>query len=416
MKQTIIIGGGINGLCSAYYLVRAGHQVTVIEREDISNGASFINAGYLTPSHIISLAAPGVVVQGLKWMFDSRSPLYIKPRLDIDFLRWGFLFNKSATAKKVEESIPVLKALNLRSRELYEELSSTPGFNFQYTRKGVLMVYTTEKAGEEELKLAERATSEGLELECLDAKALRAMEPAFSDKVLGAVNFLCDGHLTPNDFMKNLREWLRDKGVNFVLNQEVKAINTSGNRITSVQTSTGNYTAENVVLAAGSWTFELARKLRLYIPVQGGKGYSMNVRRPLNISMPAILTESKVAVTPMNGFTRFAGSMEFSGNNDIIRKERVEAIADAVKKYYDGIEISEKEKSLAVSGLRPVSPDGLPFIGKSKAYSNLVIAAGHAMMGFSMGPVTGKLVSQVIEGEKTDINLQALSPDRFSRR
>ncbi|WP_236636915.1 NAD(P)/FAD-dependent oxidoreductase [Sinomicrobium soli] len=413
MKHTIIIGGGISGLCTAYYLVEAGHRVTVIDRGDISGGASFINAGYLTPSHFISLAAPGMVARGLKWMFDSRSPLYIRPRWDMDFLRWGLLFSRSATAKKVEASIPVLKALNLRSRELYEELYTTSGFDFQYHRDGVLMVYATEKEGKEELKLAERAVREGLEVNSLDAGALKALQPVFSDKALGAVHYLCDRHITPNEFMGTLRKWLEDKGVSFVLGQEVKAIRASGNRITAVHTTSGGYTAENVVLAAGSWTFELARKLRLYIPVQGGKGYSMDVRRPTGISIPAILAEARVAVTPMNGFTRFAGSMEFSGNNDIIRKERVQAIADAVTHYYNDIEISEGEKSLATSGLRPVSPDGLPYIGKSRIYSNLVVATGHAMMGFSMGPVTGKLVAQVINGEKTDIDLKPLRPERF---
>ncbi|MGS2765089.1 NAD(P)/FAD-dependent oxidoreductase [Sinomicrobium sp. M5D2P9] len=413
MRKTIIIGGGIAGLCSAYYLVKEGYRVTVIDREDISGGASFINAGYLTPSHIISLAAPGMVTKGLKWMFNSKSPLYIKPRLDIDFMKWGLLFKKSATAQRVEASIPVIKELNLKSRDLYDAMLDSLDFEFHYGRDGVLMVYTGAKAEEEELHLAERAMKEGLEARCLNKEELKTMQPVFSDNVLGAVLYECDRHITPNEFMQNLKQWLVKKGVEFQLHQEVTDMKISGNKIAAVQTNKGNYEGDEVVLAAGSWTFPLAKKLGLYIPVQGGKGYSMNVKRHTGITLPAILTEAKVAVTPMHGFTRFAGSMEFSGNNDFIRKERVQAVAAAVKKYYNGIEISEEEKAGALSGLRPVSPDGLPFIGKTLKYTNLTIASGHAMMGFSLGPVTGKLVKQLVVGEKPLMDITPLRPERF---
>ncbi|RNL77849.1 FAD-dependent oxidoreductase [Sinomicrobium pectinilyticum] len=413
MRKTIIIGGGIAGLCSAYYLVKEGHQVTVIDRGDISAGASFINAGYLTPSHIISLAAPGMVSKGLRWMFNSRSPLYIKPRLDPDFIKWGLLFKRSATAQRVEDAIPVIKELNLKSRDLYEAMLDSLDFEFHYGREGVLMVYSDAKAEEEELHLAERALKEGLEAKCLNKEELRALQPVFSDRVRGAVLYECDRHITPNEFMENLKQWLVKKGVEFRLHQEVTDIRTSGNKIVAVQTGRETYEGNEFVLAAGSWTFPLAKKLGLYIPVQGGKGYSMNVKRETGITMPAILTEAKVAVTPMQGFTRFAGSMEFSGNNDYVRKERVEAIADAVTKYYSGIEINAGERAAAVSGLRPVSPDGLPFIGKTAKYNNLTVASGHAMMGFSLGPVTGKLVKQLVTDEKPLMDLSPLRPERF---
>ncbi|SFW65551.1 D-amino-acid dehydrogenase [Sinomicrobium oceani] len=413
MRKTIIIGGGIAGLCSAYYLVKEGHQVTVVDRSNISGGASFINAGYLTPSHIISLAAPGMVTKGLKWMFNSKSPLYIKPRLDPDFIKWGLLFKKSATAQRVEAAIPVIKELNLKSRDLYESMLDTLDFEFHYGREGVLMVYSSEEAEEEELHLAERAIQEGLEAKCLSKDELLDRQPVFSGHVRGAVLYECDRHITPNEFMQNLKQWLLNKGVAFQLDQEVLDIRVSGNKITAVHTTKGTFEADEFVLAAGSWTFPLAKKLGLYIPVQGGKGYSMNVKRETGITMPAILTEAKVAVTPMQGFTRFAGSMEFSGNNDYIRKERVEAIAGAVKKYYNGIEINAGEKAAAVSGLRPVSPDGLPFIGKTAKYNNLTVASGHAMMGFSLGPVTGKLVKQLVTDEKPFMDLSALKPERF---
>ncbi|MCX2678629.1 FAD-dependent oxidoreductase [Galbibacter sp. EGI 63066] len=413
MGKIIIIGGGISGLCSAYYLVKEGHQVTVIDRGGISGGTSFINAGYITPSHFMSIAAPGMITKGLKWMFDSTSPLYIKPRLEIDFIKWAWLFKKSATSKRVAASVGILKELNLKSRDLYDQMFASSDFDFHYERKGLLMVYTSHKGEEEERALANRAVNEGLEVKCLNKEDLKITQPGFSDDVLGAVHYECDGHITPDQFMVNLKKWLIEKGADFQLHQEVVDVVASGNKITEVKTDKDSYLCSDVVLAAGSWTFSLAKKLGIYIPIQGGKGYSMDVKRETYISLPAILTEAKVAVTPMNGFTRFAGTMEFSGNNNYIRKERVNAIADAVHKYYNNLEINREERNSALSGLRPVSPDGLPYIGKTSKYNNLTIASGHAMMGFSLGPITGKLVQELISAEKPSVNLTPLDPERF---
>ena len=171
--------------------------------------------------------------------------------------------------------------------------------------------------------------------------------------------------------------------------------------------------ADQFVLAAGCWTSSLAKALNLNIPIQGGKGYSINVNRQTGVVIPAILVEAKVAVTPMDNFTRFAGTMEFSGNNSIIRKPRVSAIANSVESFYKHIEITEEERTAAVSGLRPVSPDGLPYIGRSQSYNNLIVAAGHSMMGWSLGPITGKLVTQILTGEKTSVNLDPFKVERF---
>jgi len=409
----VIIGAGISGLFSAYYLVKNGYEVTVIDKGDLTTGASFINAGYLTPSHFISLAAPGMITKGLKWMFNSASPFYIKPRLDIDFFKWAWDFKKSASAANVEKAVPVIKEINLKSRDLYEDLLASGDFNFHYKKQGLLMAYASEKGKEEEFKLAERAVKEGLEAKIISGENLQKIQPAFSEKVIGAVHYKCDRHTTPNHFMNSLKTWLQENGVHFELGQEVKDIVVENQNIVAVKTEENSFRAHEFVLAAGSWTFDLAKKVGLNIPIQGGKGYSIDVKRTTGISMPAILVEAKVAVTPMDGFIRFAGTMEFSGNNSIIRKNRVETIAGAVSAYYRNIEISSKEKEDSKCGLRPVSPDGLPFIGRTLKYKNLTVAAGHAMMGWSLGPITGKLVSEIIDGQKTSVNLQPFRIERF---
>ncbi|WP_318342955.1 NAD(P)/FAD-dependent oxidoreductase [Flagellimonas baculiformis] len=413
MKKVIVVGGGISGLFSAYYLVKEGYEVTVLDQTDMTSGASYINAGYITPSHFIPLAAPGIITQGLKWMLDSSSPFYIKPRWDMEFFRWALLFKKSATATKVKKAIPVIMELNLKSRDLYEEIRSAQHFDFHYERKGVLMAYCSNKAEEEEHEVAEQAIQKGLDVSVLSKEALHEIQPGFSDQVKGAVHYTCDAHMTPHHFMQQLKDWLQLQGVRFRTGQKVEEVTVEGKKITAMKAQNTVYEADEFVLACGSWTSKLAAALGLNVPIQGGKGYSMDVERPTGITLPTILVDARMAITPMDGFTRFAGTMEFSGNNDTIQKERVEALAKAVKAHYQNVEILQAEKDKATSGLRPVSPDGLPYIGKTSKYNNLVIASGHAMMGWSLGPITGKLVAQEISGTKTSVDLTPLSPDRF---
>ena len=154
MKKVIIIGGGVIGLCSAYYLIKEGHQVTVIDQSSMDHGASYVNAGYLTPSHFIPLAAPGVMKQGLRSMFDPTSPLVIKPRFNRHFLQWAWAFSRSCSASNVTQSIKIIKDINLWSADLFSEIRSSEGFTFQLENKGLLILCLTEKMLEEELKLA----------------------------------------------------------------------------------------------------------------------------------------------------------------------------------------------------------------------------------------------------------------------
>ena len=412
-KRIIIIGGGIVGLSSAYFLHKEGHQVTVIDKSDISTGASFVNAGYITPSHIIPLASPGMITKGIKWMFNSASPFYLKPRWDPDFFRWSWYFHKSSTQAKVARAIPVIKDINILSRGLFEDIYSSGDLGkFQLENKGLLMLYKTDKAGEDELEVAQKARFLGLEVKSLDAVELKKLEPNVKLDVKGAIHYECDRHTTPTEFMPKMVKYLKGVGVELETNEEVLETATSARLVTKIKTSKASYNADEIVLAAGSWSGKISKQLAIKLPLQAGKGYSINVKKPTGIGIPAVLMEAKAAVTPMQGFTRFAGTMEFSGINDIIRKERVEAIANAAKSYYPEIEISQKDKSNATSGLRPVSPDGLPYIGRSKSYGNLVFATGHAMMGWSLGPATGKLVSEIIDGKNTAMDIKPFNPDR----
>jgi D-amino-acid dehydrogenase len=265
---------------------------------------------------------------------------------------------------------------------------------------------------EEELHLAKIALDQGLDVNTLSSSELKTMEPHANIDAIGAILYQCDWHTTPHEFMKELQDWLVGKGVTFLKNERVEDLQVFDEKIKSITTQNSTLTADEFVLAAGSWSHMLSRKLGIQIPLEAGKGYRINVDQNTGITIPAVLAEAKIAVTPMNGFTRFAGTMEFSGVNHIVNPLRVNAIATAAGDYYTGLKVSEDEKMLAACGLRPVSPDGKPYIGKSSKCKNLTIATGHAMMGWSLAPATGKLVTEIISEKKTSMPLDPFHPDR----
>ena len=411
-KKVVVIGGGIIGLCSAYYLQKEGHQVTIVDKSNMDAGASYVNAGYLSPSHFIPLSAPGVMKKGLKWMFNKSSPLYIKPRLDIDFLKWTWAFNKSCSAKHVKQAIPAIKNITLLSQDLYDEIKTQEQFGFHYEKKGLLMLCQTEKMLEEEVKVARLGRQEGLDASEISLDELKKLEPNVNFNVKGAIYYKCDSHTTPHEFMSDMKSHLKQNGVQFCINEKVEDIAIKNGTISSIQTNKQMLMADEFVLAAGSWSSFLSKKLGLKLLLQAGKGYRINTKNPTGITIPAIFAEAKAAVTPMNGFTRFAGTMEIAGINHNINKVRVEAISKAVSSYYPDVKLTQEEKDNAACGLRPVSPNGLPYIGKSSKCKNLTIATGHAMMGWSMGTATGKLVSEIISEQKPSLELMAYHPDR----
>ena len=411
-KKVIVIGGGIIGLCSAYYLQKEGCQVTIVDQSNIDSGASYVNAGFLSPSHLIPLSAPGVMKKGLQWMFNPSSPLYIKPRLELDFLKWTWAFNKSCNAKHVAKSAPVIRDISVLSQKLYDEIKTSENFTFHYDKKGLFMLCQTEKMLEAEVKLAHLAHNFELEAKEVSVDEIKKLEPNVEINAIGGVYFKCDHHTTPDEFMMEMQDYLKDSGVEFLKNEKVEDLEIEDGEIQSIITDKQKLNADEFVLAAGSWSPVLSKRLGLKLLLQAGKGYRINTERKIGITIPAIMAESKVAVTPMNGFTRFAGTMEIAGINHNINKVRVDAIANVATRYYPNIKLSNEEKGNAACGLRPVSPDGLPYIGKSKKCRNLTIATGHAMMGWSMATATGKLVSEIISEQKTTLNLEPFHPDR----
>ena len=383
-----------------------------MDQSNLDGGASYVNAGYISPSHFVPLSAPGVVKKGLQWMFDPSSPFYVKPRMETEFLRWAWAFNKSCNPRHVQRSAPVIRDISLLSRDLYDEMHGMEGFDFHYEKKGLLMLCQTEKMLDKEIQLAREAATIGLQAETIDREGLKKLEPEVLIDAVGATLYPCDYHTTPGELMENMKAWLLANGVQFHTGEEVIDLTLQKDRIASVRTNKGILEADEFVLAAGSWTSLLSRKIGLRILLQAGKGYRINTFRPTGIRYPAILVEAKAAVTPMNGFTRFAGTMEIAGISTEVNKVRVEAIARAANRYYPDVQLSEEERAAASSGMRPLSPDGLPYIGRSEKCTNLTIATGHAMMGWTMATGTGQLVNEIVSGKPPSMDIAPFHPDR----
>lgn len=412
-KKVVVIGGGIMGLNSAYYLQKEGHQVVVLDKSAMNGGASYVNAGYLTPSHIIPLAAPGVMAKGIKWMFNSSSPLYLKPRLDPDFLKWAWYFHRASTGKKVAQAIPIIARINVLSKALYEEIHQSGDLgDFQLEKKGLLMLFKSDEMGRQELEVMKRALDLGLMARELTQTELQKMQPGLNREVQGAIHYECDAHTTPNQIMEKFKAFLPENGAVIHAETEVTGFKTDRNTLKGVETSKGYFEADEVVMASGAWSPLLTKELGVTLSLQAGKGYRIDLTRPTPVRIPAVLMEAKVAVTPMEGFTRLAGTMEFSGINNRIRMNRVEAIARLSEQYYDELNVEPAELQSAACGLRPVTPDGLPYIGRVRSWKNLTLATGHAMMGWSLGPVTGKLITEIISETEPSMPMDAFQPER----
>ncbi|HZT22633.1 MAG TPA: FAD-dependent oxidoreductase [Verrucomicrobiae bacterium] len=415
-QHLVIIGAGVIGLSTAYNCARRGFAVTVVERHGAQrDGCSFGNAGMIVPSHFIPLAAPGMVKLGLKWMWNPASPFYIRPRLDAELLRWGMHFWRAANAGHVRRAAPLLRDLLLASRKYFEELAALPGVDFGLVQKGLLMLCKEPHTLREEIHTAEMARALGIPAEVLDARQVAALDPGVRLDIAGAVHYPLDGHLTPARLMAALQQQCERLGVKFIWNREAVDWRIENRRLRAVKFSNApEMVADEFILCGGSWSPLLARKLGLNLPLQAGKGYSLTLPKPRQLPQRcSILCEARVAVTPMDGALRVGGTMEIAGLNEDISPVRVQGIVHSFCRYFPEFRAEDFDGIQPWRGLRPCSPDGLPYVGRTKKFENLSLATGHAMMGVSLGPVTGKLMADILSGEKPAVDLALLSPDRF---
>ena len=416
MKKTeiLVIGAGVVGICSAHYLQRLGKQVTVVEKGEVCSGSSHGNGGLLVPSHSVPLAQPGAVLKALKWMGNPESPFYVKPRLEMDLGRWLWRFLRSSNRRHVERSIPLLRDLNLASIELYDELNNRPELDFDLEHRGVLKIFKTRKGLDHAAGHCEELTANGVHARVVEPDEMSRLEPNVEISACGGVYYDQDAHISPTKFVRGLADLVAQDGVDVQINTEVMSVAAKNGRIVEVHTTRGDFAPEQVVLAGGAWSPRIVSDLRLRLPIQAGKGYSITYEKPDPCPvMPMTCDEAAFGITPMGDKLRFAGTLELSGLNLNIDERRIRAILRSVNQYLPQLEPEKMTLFEKWRGLRPVTPDGLPFIGRSPAIDNLIVAAGHAFIGVSLGPVTGKLVAELATKKEPSIDLSLLRLDRF---
>lgn len=410
----VVIGAGIAGLASAYYLVRDGWDVKILEKNTLDNNCSYGNAGMIVPSHFTPLAAPGIVAQGIKWMFNSKSPFYVRPSLNPRLINWGLKFLKHANRTHVEQHASAIRDLNLYSSRLYDELAQEDNFDFELKQNGILMMYKSKEMQHEEIELAHRAQDLGLDVDILEGNTVQELEPNLKLDVLGAILYRCDGKLYPPKLMQQLIQYPKAAGVAFFEETEVHKFMTAGNKIKEAISNKGSFQADAFVLTGGAYLPQLTSKLHLNTPLMPGKGYSFmyQPQGEQTLNHAALLLEARVAVTPMNGQIRFSGTMELGPANDRIYENRVRGIVESIPKYYPELKVDYPSEKIWY-GYRPCSPDGLPYLGRLKKFDNAIVAGGGGMMGLSLGPAYGKVVADLLAGQKIESEIAGFRPDRF---
>ncbi len=418
--DALVIGGGVIGVCSAYYLAQKGFKVTLIEKDEIASGCSYGNGGLIVPSHAMPLASPGALGDGLHWLFDAESPFYIKPRFDFDLINWLTRFVIASRKGNMLQSLPVLRDLLFASRALYEELAQTAGFDFGFEGKGSLLACLSKEALEDEKEETHLFERFDIPFRAVDQAEAHDLEPALSANVIGGIFYPRDGHINPARFVIGLAEKARGLGTqaspwrraDIWTRTEALGFESANGRIAKVRTTRGDLHPKVVILATGSWSPGAARSLNLRIPIQAAKGYSVTFENPaVTPKLPLLLSEARTVANPLGDALRIAGTLELAGMDFSINSRRVDAMLKSSSAYLPGLDTA---KVIEIwRGLRPCTPDGLPIISRSRGHDNLIIAAGHAMLGMSLGPITGKLVSQLASGEKTEMDATPLRLDRF---
>lgn len=408
----LIIGGGVIGLSCAWYLQQAGREVTVLERESVGSGASHGNCGLITPSHAMPLTAPGMVRKGLGWMFDSRAPFHIHLPPSLSMLAWMMRFAKRCNRRDMLAAMQARAALLNSSRELMQGLVEQHGFDCDFGTEGLTMLFNTEKGFEAHAKLDRFLTEHGIPATRIEGSDLAIFDPSIRDDLAGGFHYDMDVRLRPDRYVAEMLRICRSAGVEILEHQAVAGFDLSAGEIESVHTDDTCWRARHVVLATGAWSPRLGRQLQLKLPIQPGTGYTLTMPRPEPCPKRAMLcVERKVAATPWERGFRLGGTLEFRGFTKRLNQTRLTAIRDSAAQYF--VSTGEDSEAEPWHGWRPMTPDDLPIIGASPRHKDLTLACGHCMLGMSMSPATGQLVSELILGQPAHIDPAPFSAARF---
>ena len=410
--RVIVVGAGAIGAACALDLARRGARVTIIDRGPVGHGCSYGNAGWLTPSLATPLPAPGVLTTSLRWLLDAESPLYIRPSLHPSWLRWMARFAMSTTRAKFERGTRALTELSRFSLDAYAALDRQLPGSFGFSPTGLLMVALSPASLAVARHEAAAVERRGIPAQLLDAEAVRAREPAIRGEVAGGVFFPGEAHCAPLAAVETMARAAIAARAVVETGVEVLGFRTAPSGIAALRTSRGEMAADLFVLATGSWSRSLGRSLGLNVPVLGGKGYAVVVRS-LDPAprLPIKVLDRRIAITPVAGGTRLAGTLELVDGDESITQRRVDAIVRGSRLVLDLPDPPDVVETWR--GLRPCTPDGLPLIGFLPRHENLVLATGHQMCGLHTAPATGRLVADLVLGASPSFDPAPFRPGRF---
>ena len=408
----IIIGGGIIGLACAHYLVKRNVSVKIIEQSDIGSGASHGNCGILFFSGIIPLCAPGVVKHEILRTILRNSPLYIKPTLNKDLIMWLLKFAAHCNSSHMNTASKVKNEISQYSLNLYNKLFSENTLNCNFEKKGMIMVFKNKKSFKKYKSTNNFLRNYNLDGISLDIDQAQKLEPAIKNKVKGAYYNKNDWHLRPEMLLDSWKNLLVEKGVIIKKNCRMIDFRITKGKVTHVNTSRGQYKADKFILTTGAFAQKVNKQLKLNIPVQPGKGYSITMESPdQSLKLPCYLYETNVVATPWKTGCRLGGTMEFSGFNNSLNKKRLSKLITGAKEYLHST--GDTPVIEEWSGLRPMTYDDLPIIDRFSLHDNLFLATGHGMLGLTLATGTGKAICDMVFGEKPEIDLTPFSINRF---
>lgn len=411
-ERVVVVGGGVIGAACAHYLARAGCSVTVVEQGTFGGGCSHANCGYVCPSHVLPLAAPGALWSTLRTLLMPNSPLKVRFRFDPAMWAWFWKFARNCNRRKMFESAQAIHSLLSSSRALYDELVHGTLDDFEWEELGLLFVFHSKHAFDHYAATDRLLRDEfGVGATRYDAHALQQLEPALRPELAGAWHYETDAHLRPDRLMGVWRQVLQTQGVEIREGCPLLGIEPTGRLVKTLVTGDGKIEADQVVVATGAWTPQLAWMLRSSIPIQPGKGYSITMARPqICPRRPMIFEEHRVAITPMDSMFRIGSTMEFAGYDTRLNPRRLQLLRDGAELY---LRLPKGAPELETwYGWRPMTPDSLPYIGRVPAYDNLYVAAGHGMLGVSMSPGTGKLIAEIVTGTTPHLDIKPFAVGR----